>query len=92
MTVPSDTLSPTLTLRSCTTPACGAGTSIEALSVEADASPRAPQLIAEVFTRSGDADLRLACLRALQRGNRLSITPVSADEWAFINRLMAENS
>ena len=34
----------------------------------------------------------LANMRLLARGNRLSITPVSAGEWAFINRLMAENS
>ena len=34
----------------------------------------------------------LANMRLLARGNRLSITPVAADEWAFINRLMAENS
>jgi predicted RNA-binding protein with PUA-like domain len=42
------------------------------------------------------AELRLhpelANMRLLARGNRLSITPVSADEWAFINRLVAENS
>ena len=34
----------------------------------------------------------LANMRLLARGNRLSITPVTADEWAFINRLMADNS
>ena len=34
----------------------------------------------------------LANMRLLARGNRLSITPLSADEWAFINRLVAENS
>jgi len=34
----------------------------------------------------------LANMRLLARGNRLSITPVTADEWVFINRLMAENS
>lgn len=34
----------------------------------------------------------LANMRLLARGNRLSIMPVSADEWAFINRLVAENS
>lgn len=34
----------------------------------------------------------LANMRLLARGNRLSITPVTADEWAFINRLVAENS
>ncbi len=34
----------------------------------------------------------LANMRLLARGNRLSITPVTPDEWTFINRLMAENS
>lgn len=34
----------------------------------------------------------LANMRLLARGNRLSITPVTADEWVFINRLMADNS
>ena len=33
----------------------------------------------------------LANMRLLARGNRLSITPLSADEWAFINRRLAEN-
>ena len=34
----------------------------------------------------------LAEMRLLARGNRLSIMPVSAEEWAFINRLVAGNS
>jgi predicted RNA-binding protein with PUA-like domain len=34
----------------------------------------------------------LANMRLLARGNRLSIMPVTADEWAFINRLMADHS
>jgi len=33
----------------------------------------------------------LANMRLLARGNRLSITPVTAKEWAFINRRLAEN-
>ncbi len=33
----------------------------------------------------------LANMRLLARGNRLSITPVTAEEWAFINRRLAEN-
>ena len=33
----------------------------------------------------------LANMRLLARGNRLSITPVTAEEWAFINRHLAEN-
>ncbi|HJV93816.1 MAG TPA: EVE domain-containing protein [Azonexus sp.] len=32
----------------------------------------------------------LANMRLLARGNRLSITPVTPDEWAFINRLLAK--
>nr|MBL8410066.1 EVE domain-containing protein [Dechloromonas sp.] len=34
----------------------------------------------------------LATMRLLARGNRLSITPVTADEWAFISRLLAEKA
>ena len=34
----------------------------------------------------------LANMRLLARGNRLSITPVMAEEWAFINRRLAENT
>ena len=34
----------------------------------------------------------LANMRVLARGNRLSITPVTAEEWAFINRRLAENT
>lgn len=33
----------------------------------------------------------LANMRLLARGNRLSITPVTAEEWAFINRRLVEN-
>ena len=39
------------------------------------------------------ADMRtrpeLAPMRVLARGNRLSITPVSADEWAHVRRLLS---
>jgi hypothetical protein len=64
--------------------------SIEVLSVESEAGPRAPQLIAEVFSRSGDSDLRVACLRALQRINveegrnelrRLAQDPGTGEGW-----------
>jgi hypothetical protein len=64
--------------------------SIETLSVAPEAGLRAPQLIAEVFTRSGDAELRIACLRALQRLNvvearnelrRLSQDPGTGEGW-----------
>lgn len=33
----------------------------------------------------------LADMRLLARGNRLSITPVTSDEWAFITQLLADN-
>ena len=37
------------------------------------------------------AQPELANMRLLARGNRLSIMPVTAEEWAFINRRLAEN-
>ncbi len=40
---------------------------IEALSAEADVSPRASQLIGQIYARSADSEIRIACLRALQR-------------------------
>jgi len=64
--------------------------SIEALSEESAAGLSAPQLIAKVFVRSGDRELRLACLRALQRSNmeearnelrRLSLDPQTGEGW-----------
>jgi hypothetical protein len=64
--------------------------SVEVLSKETAAGPHAPQLIAKVFTRSGDPDLRIACLRALQRFNgeearnelrRLSLDPSTGEGW-----------
>jgi predicted RNA-binding protein with PUA-like domain len=35
------------------------------------------------------AHRELADMRVLQKGNRLSITPVSAGEWRFIQRLLS---
>ena len=64
--------------------------SVEALAEEPEASLRAPQLIAQVFARSGDSELRVACLRALQRFNveearnelrRLSQDPGTGEGW-----------
>jgi hypothetical protein len=64
--------------------------SIEALSEEPDARFRAPELIAEVFARSGDSELRVACLRALQHLDveearnelrRLSLDPGTGEGW-----------
>ncbi|HEX4595712.1 MAG TPA: hypothetical protein VH157_15610 [Bryobacteraceae bacterium] len=70
--------------------------SVEALSAESDARLRSPLLIAKVFARSGDSDLRLACLRALQHFNleearnelrRLSQDPATGDGWRELCRL-----
>ena len=70
--------------------------SVEALSDEQEASLRAPQLIAQVFERSEDSDLRVTCLRALHRLNveearnelrRLSADPGTGERWREICRL-----
>lgn len=70
--------------------------SIETLSEEADMKSGAPQLIAKVFIRSGDSELKVACLRALQRFNReearnelrrLSQDPATGDGWRELCRL-----
>ena len=64
--------------------------SIEALSEEPEPVLRAPHLIAEVFARSGDSEIRVSCLRALQRLNvqearnelrRLSVDPSTGEGW-----------
>jgi hypothetical protein len=64
--------------------------SIEALSDEPQTSLRSAPLIAKVFARSGDSELRVACLRALQRLNieqarnelrRLSQDPGTGEGW-----------
>jgi hypothetical protein len=70
--------------------------SIEALSVEPASGPRAPQLIARVFSQSHDSELRIACLRALQYLNlevarnelrRLSQDPGTGEGWRELCRL-----
>ncbi len=67
--------------------------SIEALSSGAPADARAAHLIAQVFARSEDAELRFACLHALQRLDieeahnelwRLSQAPGTAESWRTI--------
>ena len=64
--------------------------SVDALSEIREADLRAPQLIAQVFARSGDSELRITCLRALQRLNveqarnelrRLSLDPGTGAGW-----------
>jgi hypothetical protein len=64
--------------------------SVEALSEMQDAGLRAPQLIGRIFAGSGDSDLRITCLRALQRLNveqarnellRLSQDPGTGEGW-----------
>lgn len=44
----------------------------------------------EMLRRHADGPLR--ALPVLRRGNRLSVTPVSAAEWNFIHRLAGEKS
>jgi hypothetical protein len=70
--------------------------SVEALSADQEAGLRAPQLIAQVFARSADSELRFACLRALQRLNmdqarnelrRLSLDPATDQGWRELCRL-----
>ena len=64
--------------------------SVDALSEMQEAALRAPQLIAQVFARSGDSELRITCLRALRRLNveqarnelrRLSADPGTGAGW-----------
>jgi len=64
--------------------------SVEALSEDSQASPGSAPLIAKVFARSADAELRVVCLRALQRLNleearnelqRLSEDPGMGQSW-----------
>ncbi len=70
------------------------GEVIDALSAERTAGPRAPALIAEVFARSGDYGIRMACLRGLQRSTnveaknqllKLSRNPAVGDSWRALS-------
>jgi len=67
--------------------------SVDALASEPLAGPRAWRLIAQIFSRSGDSDLRYACLHSLQRLKveearnelwRLSQDPGTGAEWRSI--------
>ncbi|HEV2688841.1 MAG TPA: hypothetical protein VGV35_09810 [Bryobacteraceae bacterium] len=67
--------------------------SVEALASDPRSGQRGSRLIAEVFARSADSDIRYACLRALQHSNatearqelwRLSQDPVTGDNWRAI--------
>jgi hypothetical protein len=67
--------------------------SIEDLSSGTHANQRAPRLIAQVFTASGDPEVRFACLRALRRLDlevahnelwRLSQDPSTEESWRAI--------
>jgi len=51
--------------------------SVDDLSADANASPAAQRLISEVYSRTGDPDLRLACWRALQSFNQRAALPVA---------------
>ena len=64
--------------------------SVEALAEVQDGGPRVAQLLAAVFARSGEPEIRLACLRGLRRMNveearyelrRLSGDPSTGDSW-----------
>ena len=64
--------------------------SVEALSEMQEPGLRAPQLVARVFAQSSDTELRITCLRALQRLNveearnelrRLSQDPGTGESW-----------
>lgn len=63
--------------------------SVEALSADAPANPRAARLIARVFTSSSDFGLRFACLRAL---NRLEIEQAHNELWRLSQNPATENS
>jgi hypothetical protein len=51
--------------------------SVEDLSADAHAGPQAQRLIAQVYARTGDSDLRSACWRALQAFNQRPPMPVA---------------
>jgi hypothetical protein len=51
--------------------------SVEDLSADAHAGPEAQSLIAQVYARTGDSDLRSACWRALQTFNQRPLMPVA---------------
>jgi hypothetical protein len=52
--------------------------SVDALSADAYARPEAQRLIAQVYARTGDSELRSACLRALQAFNSATTQPIAA--------------
>jgi hypothetical protein len=51
--------------------------SVEALSADANARPEAQRLIAQVYARTGDSDLRSVCWRALQVFNQRAAAAVA---------------
>jgi hypothetical protein len=51
--------------------------SVDDLSADVHASPAAQRLIAQVYARTGDPDLRSACWRALQAFNQRTVMPVA---------------
>jgi hypothetical protein len=51
--------------------------SVEDLSADAHSGPEAQRLIAQVYARTGDSDLRSACWRALQAFNQRPPMPVA---------------
>jgi len=51
--------------------------SVEDLSADVNAGPAAERLIAQVYARTGDSDLRSVCLRALQLFNQRASAAVA---------------
>jgi hypothetical protein len=54
------------------------GRSVVALTSDANATPKAQQLVSQVCARSTDGDLRLTCLRALQHWNAPTLSQSDA--------------
>ncbi len=74
---------------------------IEALSSESMLDARAPRLIAEVFARTADFGVRMACLRSLRRSDveeakaqlwKLSHDPQTSDAWRAISLALVSDA
>lgn len=75
--------------------------SVEVLAAESNRDPRIPPLLGQMFARSAEPELRIACLRALQRMNfeqarnelrRLSEDPTTGDSWRALCASYLEGS
>jgi hypothetical protein len=63
--------------------------SVEDLMVDSHAGPDARRLIAQVYARSGDVDLRLTCLRALRLFDQRALAASNASNDATIQPVAA---